>query len=30
VISNATTELGNVVGHVFVAAFAPDEGERLG
>jgi pimeloyl-ACP methyl ester carboxylesterase len=30
VISNAATELGNVVGLVFVAAFAPDEGERLG
>ena len=30
VISNATTGLGNVVGLVFVAAFAPDEGERLG
>jgi pimeloyl-ACP methyl ester carboxylesterase len=30
VISNAATELDNVVGLVFVAAFAPDEGERLG
>src|SRR4029450_1227112 len=30
VISNAATRLGNVVGLVFVAAFAPDEGERLG
>jgi pimeloyl-ACP methyl ester carboxylesterase len=30
VISNAATELANVVGLVFVAAFAPDEGERLG
>ena len=30
VISNAATGLGNVVGLVFVAAFAPDEGERLG
>ena len=30
VISNAATELGNVVGLVFIAAFAPDEGERLG
>ena len=29
VISNAATGLGNVVGLVFVAAFAPDEGERL-
>ena len=29
VISNAATRLGNVVGLVFVAAFAPDEGERL-
>ena len=29
-ISNAATGLGNVVGLVFVAAFAPDEGERLG
>ena len=28
-ISNAATGLGNVVGLVFVAAFAPDEGERL-
>src|SRR6201986_5061678 len=30
VISNAATGLGNVVGLVFVAAFAPDEGEGLG
>src|SRR3954469_4829285 len=30
VISNAATGLSNVVGLVFVAAFAPDEGERLG
>jgi pimeloyl-ACP methyl ester carboxylesterase len=30
VISNAAAEAGNVVGLVFVAAFAPDEGERLG
>jgi pimeloyl-ACP methyl ester carboxylesterase len=30
VISNAATGAGNVVGLVFVAAFAPDEGERLG
>jgi len=30
VISNAATDAGNVVGLVFVAAFAPDEGERLG
>ena len=30
VISNAATETGNVVGLVFVAAFAPDEGEVLG
>src|SRR4051794_17939751 len=30
VISNAATGLANVVGLVFVAAFAPDEGERLG
>ena len=29
-ISNAATEAENVVGLVFVAAFAPDEGERLG
>jgi pimeloyl-ACP methyl ester carboxylesterase len=29
VISNAATGLSNVVGLVFVAAFAPDEGERL-
>jgi pimeloyl-ACP methyl ester carboxylesterase len=29
VISNAATGAGNVVGLVFVAAFAPDEGERL-
>ena len=30
VISNAATGAGNIVGLVFVAAFAPDEGERLG
>jgi pimeloyl-ACP methyl ester carboxylesterase len=30
VISNAATGAPNVVGLVFVAAFAPDEGERLG
>jgi pimeloyl-ACP methyl ester carboxylesterase len=30
VISNAATQADNVVGLVFVAAFAPDEGERLG
>src|SRR5512132_1169883 len=30
VISNAATGLGKVLGLVFVAAFAPDEGERLG
>jgi pimeloyl-ACP methyl ester carboxylesterase len=30
VISNAATDAGNVVGLVFVAAFAPEEGERLG
>src|SRR5919108_5915391 len=30
VISNAATGLGNVVGLVFIAAFAPHEGERLG
>ena len=30
VISNAATGAANVVGLVFVAAFAPDEGERLG
>jgi pimeloyl-ACP methyl ester carboxylesterase len=30
VISNAATALANVAGLVFVAAFAPDEGERLG
>jgi len=30
VISNAATSAKNVVGLVFVAAFAPDEGERLG
>jgi pimeloyl-ACP methyl ester carboxylesterase len=29
VISNAATNADNVVGLVFVAAFAPDEGERL-
>jgi pimeloyl-ACP methyl ester carboxylesterase len=30
VISNAAADAENVVGLVFVAAFAPDEGERLG
>ena len=30
VISNAATQASNVVGLVYVAAFAPDEGERLG
>jgi pimeloyl-ACP methyl ester carboxylesterase len=30
VITNAATNAKNVVGLVFVAAFAPDEGERLG
>src|ERR1700720_2456278 len=30
VISNAASTAKNVVGLVFVAAFAPDEGERLG
>jgi pimeloyl-ACP methyl ester carboxylesterase len=30
VISNAATAADNVVGLVFVAAFAPEEGERLG
>jgi pimeloyl-ACP methyl ester carboxylesterase len=30
VISNAATAARNVVGLVFVAAFAPDEGEKLG
>ena len=30
VISNAATSAANVVGLVFIAAFAPDEGERLG
>ena len=29
-ISNAATDAANVVGLVFVAAFAPEEGERLG
>lgn len=29
VITNAATRVGNVVGLVYVAAFAPDEGERL-
>jgi pimeloyl-ACP methyl ester carboxylesterase len=29
-ISNADTDADNVVGLVFVSAFAPDEGERLG
>src|ERR1700685_4220377 len=30
VITNAATQAGNVVGLVYVAAFAPSEGERLG
>ena len=30
VITNAAAKAGNVTGLVFVAAFAPDEGERLG
>jgi hypothetical protein len=30
VITNAATNANNVVGLVYVAAFAPDEGERLG
>jgi pimeloyl-ACP methyl ester carboxylesterase len=30
VITDAATRAGNVVGLVYVAAFAPDEGERLG
>ena len=30
VITNAAARAGNVTGLVFVAAFAPDEGERLG
>ncbi len=30
VITNAATDAKNVVGLVYVAAFAPDEGERLG
>src|SRR5690242_10195455 len=30
VITNAATQARNVVGLVYVAAFAPDEGERLG
>jgi len=30
VITNAATGIGNVVGLVYVAAFAPDEGEKLG
>jgi pimeloyl-ACP methyl ester carboxylesterase len=30
VITNATTKARNVIGLVYVAAFAPDEGERLG
>ena len=29
VISNAATDAGNVVGLVFIAAFAPEQGERL-
>src|SRR5919205_1417541 len=30
VITNAATSAKNVVGLVYIAAFAPDEGERLG
>ena len=30
VITNAATSAPNVTGLVFIAAFAPDEGERLG
>jgi pimeloyl-ACP methyl ester carboxylesterase len=30
VITNAATKASNVVGLVYIAAFAPDEGERLG
>jgi pimeloyl-ACP methyl ester carboxylesterase len=30
VITNAATKASNVVGLIYVAAFAPDEGERLG
>lgn len=30
VITNAAAKAGNVIGLVFIAAFAPDEGERLG
>src|SRR3954447_3494156 len=30
IITNAATKAANVVGLVYVAAFAPDEGERLG
>ena len=30
VITNAATKASNVIGLVYVAAFAPDEGERLG
>ena len=30
IISNAATNAGNVLGLVYVAAFAPDEGETLG
>jgi hypothetical protein len=30
VISNAATDAANVIGLVFVAAFAPEQGERLG
>src|SRR6266705_2700894 len=30
VITHAATKASNVVGLVYVAAFAPDEGERLG
>ena len=30
IITNAATNAGNVVGLVYVAAFAPDEGETLG
>jgi pimeloyl-ACP methyl ester carboxylesterase len=30
VITNAATSASNVIGLVYVAAFAPDEGENLG
>src|SRR3982751_5496073 len=29
IITNAATQAGNVVGLVYVSAFAPDEGEKL-